>query len=140
MGCIKYWFCMLIYHFQNWLNYIRIVQFISSSWKRVLHKNSMWKYFWWILHSYSYYGVNDNFIPSSSDVLRKVIVEQISNMMVLPNKFPVVLSETIPAQTIKTPEPEVIVLAFDFSCNSKMCTFWIVSGYWIFHCWEFILL
>lgn len=67
--------------------------------------------------------MNDNFIPSSSDVLRKVIVEQISNMMVLPNKFPVVLSETIPAQTIKTPEPEVIVLAFDFSCNSKMCTF-----------------
>lgn len=45
---------------------------------------------------------------SHSDVLRKVIVEQISNMMVLPNKLPIVLSETVPAVAIKLPEPEVI--------------------------------
>lgn len=63
---------------------------------------------------------NENSFPffSFSDVLRKVIVEQISNMMVLPNKFPVVLSETIPAQTIKTPEPEVILLIFVISSTS----------------------
>ncbi|XP_065206055.1 extended synaptotagmin-2-A isoform X2 [Planococcus citri] len=48
-------------------------------------------------------------IPGVSDVLRKVIVDQISAMMVLPNKLPIVLSEMVPAATVKTPDPEGVL-------------------------------
>lgn len=44
-----------------------------------------------------------------------MIVEQISSMMVLPNKLPIVLSETIPAQEIKTPEPAVVKTRISYS-------------------------
>lgn len=48
-------------------------------------------------------------MPGLSDLLRRIIVEQVANMMVLPNKLPIRLSDSIPANTLKTPEPEVNV-------------------------------
>lgn len=42
-----------------------------------------------------------------SDILRRIIVEQIANIMVLPNKLPIKLSDAVPAETLKAPEPEV---------------------------------
>lgn len=35
------------------------------------------------------------------------MVETVANMMVLPNKFPIQLSEEVEAIDLKTPEPEV---------------------------------
>lgn len=46
-------------------------------------------------------------IPGLSDILRKVIVEQIAAIMVLPNKLPITLSDQVPQQVLKMPEPEV---------------------------------
>lgn len=42
-----------------------------------------------------------------SEILRKTIVEQIAAIVVLPNKIIVPLSEEIPMETLKVPEPEV---------------------------------
>lgn len=42
-----------------------------------------------------------------SDLLRGFIVEQVASLMVLPNKFPVKLSEIVEAAELKMPEPEV---------------------------------
>lgn len=44
-----------------------------------------------------------------SDMLRRSIVEIIASMMVLPNKFPIKLSDVVESDEIKTPEPEVII-------------------------------
>ena len=44
-----------------------------------------------------------------SDILRRIIVEQVANMMVLPNKLPIRLSDAIPATVLKLPEPEVCI-------------------------------
>lgn len=49
-------------------------------------------------------------MPGLSDLLRRIIVEQVAHMMVLPNKLPIRLSDAIPATTLKTPEPEVSCL------------------------------
>lgn len=46
-------------------------------------------------------------MPGLSDMLRKIIVEQIAAVMVLPNKLPITLSDDVPAHTLKMPEPEV---------------------------------
>lgn len=46
-------------------------------------------------------------MPGLSDMLRRIIVEQISAVMVLPNKLPIILSPEVPATVLKTPEPEV---------------------------------
>ena len=48
-------------------------------------------------------------MPGLSDMLRKVIVEQIGAIMVLPNKLPITISDTVLASALKMPEPEVIV-------------------------------
>ncbi|KAF6204014.1 hypothetical protein GE061_002353 [Apolygus lucorum] len=48
-------------------------------------------------------------MPGLSDMLRKIIVEQISAMMVLPNKLPIVLSETVPHKVLKFPEPQGVL-------------------------------
>ncbi|XP_011502857.1 PREDICTED: extended synaptotagmin-1 isoform X2 [Ceratosolen solmsi marchali] len=48
-------------------------------------------------------------LPGFSDVLRKIITEQIAAIAVLPNKFSMPLSEDVPAQVLKTPEPEGIL-------------------------------
>ncbi|XP_034486132.1 extended synaptotagmin-2 isoform X2 [Drosophila innubila] len=45
-------------------------------------------------------------IPGLSDLLRRIIVEQIGNVMVLPNKLPISLSEEVSAVSLKMPEPE----------------------------------
>ncbi|KAH8406683.1 hypothetical protein KR222_003005, partial [Zaprionus bogoriensis] len=45
-------------------------------------------------------------MPGLSDLLRRIIVEQIGNVMVLPNKLPISLSEEVPAVSLKMPEPE----------------------------------
>lgn len=43
----------------------------------------------------------------NSDILRRCIVEQISRMMVLPNKLPIKLSDEVPTVDLRMPEPEV---------------------------------
>lgn len=48
-------------------------------------------------------------IPGISDIVRKVIIEQISNMMVLPNMLPIVLSDVIPAPLVKMPQPKGVL-------------------------------
>lgn len=48
-----------------------------------------------------------------SDMLRRIIVEQVAAMMVLPNKLPIKLSDAFPAQTLKFPEPEVFTATFN---------------------------
>lgn len=42
-----------------------------------------------------------------SDILRKVISQQVAAAMVLPNKLPIVLSNDLAPQLVKLPEPEV---------------------------------
>lgn len=46
-------------------------------------------------------------MPGLSDMLRKIIVEQIGAIMVLPNKLPIQLSDAVAAHDLKMPEPEV---------------------------------
>nr|CAD7265731.1 unnamed protein product [Timema shepardi] len=48
-------------------------------------------------------------MPGLSDLLRRVIVEQIANMMVLPNKLPIKLSDLVPSRLLKVPEPEGVL-------------------------------
>lgn len=48
-------------------------------------------------------------MPGLSDLLRRVIVEQVAAMMVLPNKLPILLSDAVPAQTLKFPEPQGVL-------------------------------
>lgn len=49
-------------------------------------------------------------MPGLSDMLRKIIVEQVAAIMVLPNKLPITLSDAVPALALKMPEPEVCLL------------------------------
>lgn len=58
-------------------------------------------------------NTNKNFLGGfnvvfCSDMLRKVVVEQVAAMMVLPNKFPIKLSDDVDAAELKAPEPKVI--------------------------------
>lgn len=46
-------------------------------------------------------------MPGLSDILRRIIVEQVAAMMVLPNKLPIILSDKIEALSLKMPEPQV---------------------------------
>lgn len=46
-------------------------------------------------------------MPGLSDMLRRIIIEQIGAIMVLPNKLPIALSNEIEAISLKMPEPEV---------------------------------
>lgn len=46
-------------------------------------------------------------MPGLSDMLRRIITEQIGAFMVLPNKLPITLSDDVPAVALKMPEPEV---------------------------------
>lgn len=48
-------------------------------------------------------------MPGLSDILRRIVVETVANMMVLPNKFPIQLSEEVEAIDLKTPEPEGVL-------------------------------
>ncbi|XP_073836487.1 extended synaptotagmin-like protein 2 isoform X6 [Musca autumnalis] len=48
-------------------------------------------------------------MPGLSDLLRRIIVEQIGNVMVLPNKLPITLSNEVPATSLKMPEPEGVL-------------------------------
>lgn len=48
-------------------------------------------------------------MPGLSDILRRIIVEQVARMMVLPNKLPIQLSDTIPATVLKMPQPEGVL-------------------------------
>lgn len=62
----------------------------------------------------SLHGVIGNFHDKEiecvhSDILRRVIVEQVASMMVLPNKLPIRLSDDVPATVLKMPEPEVCI-------------------------------
>jgi hypothetical protein len=49
------------------------------------------------------------------DVMQRIISEQVAAMMVLPNKYPIMLSDEVPAQMLKTPEPEVNIDIYRFS-------------------------
>jgi len=44
-------------------------------------------------------------MPGLSDMLRRIIVEQIGAIMVLPNKLPIALSNEVPSIALKMPEP-----------------------------------
>ncbi|KAK9693219.1 C2 domain [Popillia japonica] len=48
-------------------------------------------------------------MPGLSDVLRRIIIEQIASMMVLPNKLPIKLSDIVEAAELKVPEPEGVL-------------------------------
>lgn len=48
-------------------------------------------------------------MPGLSDILRRIIVETVASMMVLPNKWPITLSENIPARILRSPEPEGVL-------------------------------
>ncbi|KAL1132759.1 hypothetical protein AAG570_010711 [Ranatra chinensis] len=48
-------------------------------------------------------------VPGLSDMLRRIIIEQVAAMMVLPNKLPIILSEVVPAHVLKFPEPEGVL-------------------------------
>ncbi|KAG8234694.1 hypothetical protein J437_LFUL015348 [Ladona fulva] len=48
-------------------------------------------------------------MPGLSDILRRIIVETVASMMVLPNKWPITLSENVPARILRTPEPEGVL-------------------------------
>ncbi|XP_046825819.1 extended synaptotagmin-1 isoform X3 [Vespa crabro] len=48
-------------------------------------------------------------LPGFSETLRKTIIEQIAAIVVLPNKIVIPLSEQIPVETLKIPEPEGIL-------------------------------
>ncbi|XP_066139999.1 extended synaptotagmin-2 isoform X1 [Euwallacea fornicatus] len=48
-------------------------------------------------------------IPGLSDILRRIVLETVANLMVLPNKFPIKLSEEVEAIDLKTPEPEGVL-------------------------------
>ncbi|XP_071446614.1 extended synaptotagmin-2-B isoform X2 [Hetaerina americana] len=48
-------------------------------------------------------------MPGLSDILRRIIVETVASMMVLPNKLPITLSENVPARILRSPEPEGVL-------------------------------
>lgn len=48
-------------------------------------------------------------MPGLSDILRRIIIEQVAAIMVLPNKLPIVLNDTVPAHQLKMPEPEGVL-------------------------------
>ncbi|XP_030748072.1 extended synaptotagmin-2 isoform X1 [Sitophilus oryzae] len=48
-------------------------------------------------------------MPGLSDILRRIVVETVANMMVLPNKFPIQLSQEVEAIELKAPEPEGVL-------------------------------
>nr|XP_022907174.1 extended synaptotagmin-2 isoform X1 [Onthophagus taurus] len=48
-------------------------------------------------------------MPGLGDMLRRIVVEQIAAMMVLPNKLPIKLSDTVEAAELKIPEPEGVL-------------------------------
>ncbi|KAG5347734.1 ESYT2 protein, partial [Acromyrmex charruanus] len=48
-------------------------------------------------------------LPGFNEILRKTIVEQISAIVVLPNKIIIPLSEEIPMESLKIPEPEGVL-------------------------------
>lgn len=48
-------------------------------------------------------------MPGLSDILRRIIVEQVAALMVLPNKLPIILSDEIEALCLKMPEPEGVL-------------------------------
>ncbi|XP_076060225.1 extended synaptotagmin-like protein 2 isoform X8 [Oratosquilla oratoria] len=55
-------------------------------------------------------GVADVFdMPGISDILRSIVIEQIANMMVLPNRFPIQLVDDINVVELKCPMPAGVI-------------------------------
>lgn len=48
-------------------------------------------------------------LPGFNEILRKTIVEQIGAFVVLPNKIVIPLSESVPVESLKIPEPEGVL-------------------------------
>ncbi|XP_014274129.1 extended synaptotagmin-2-B isoform X2 [Halyomorpha halys] len=48
-------------------------------------------------------------MPGLSDMLRRIIVEQVSAIMVLPNKLSIVLSDDVSTHNLKFPEPQGVL-------------------------------
>ena len=48
-------------------------------------------------------------LPGFNDILRKIIVEQIAAFVVLPNKIVIPLSDSVPVESLKIPEPEGVL-------------------------------
>lgn len=62
-------------------------------------------------------------MPGLSDMLRRIIVEQVAAIMVLPNKLPIQLSDEVPALALKMPEPEVIITIYLLQSFSTLIYF-----------------
>lgn len=58
-------------------------------------------------------------MPGLSDILRRIIIEQVANIMVLPNKLPIILNDQVPAAQLKMPEPEVSATVLEGNYFSK---------------------
>ncbi|KAB7501178.1 Extended synaptotagmin-2 [Armadillidium nasatum] len=55
-------------------------------------------------------GIADVFdMPGLSDILRSIVVEQIANMMVLPNRYPIQLVQDINVVELKCPAPAGVI-------------------------------
>ncbi|XP_049822259.1 extended synaptotagmin-2 [Aethina tumida] len=59
-------------------------------------------------------------MPGLSDILRRIVVETVASMMVLPNKFPIKLSEEVEAVELKAPEPEGVLRVHVFEAKHLM--------------------
>ncbi|CAG9863137.1 unnamed protein product [Phyllotreta striolata] len=59
-------------------------------------------------------------MPGLSDILRRIVVETVASMMVLPNKFPIKLSEEVEAVELKAPEPEGVLRVHVFEASHLM--------------------
>ncbi|XP_074032959.1 extended synaptotagmin-like protein 2 [Leptinotarsa decemlineata] len=59
-------------------------------------------------------------MPGLSDILRRIVVETVASMMVLPNKFPIKLSEEVEAIELKATEPEGVLRVHVFEARHLM--------------------
>ncbi|CAG9823459.1 unnamed protein product [Phaedon cochleariae] len=59
-------------------------------------------------------------LPGLSDILRRIVIETVASMMVLPNKFPIKLSDEIEAVELKAPEPEGVLRVHVFEARHLM--------------------
>ncbi|CAH0557885.1 unnamed protein product [Brassicogethes aeneus] len=59
-------------------------------------------------------------MPGLSDILRRIVVETVASMMVLPNKFPIKLSDEVDAVELKAPEPEGVLRVHVFEAKHLM--------------------
>lgn len=60
-------------------------------------------------------------------MLRKIIIEQVASMMVLPNKWPIKLSDIVESAALKIPEPEVLESYLYFTRHPERKNIFVVG-------------